>query len=251
MINRVVSIIASVAIHAAVLWLYKPKNSDIPLAAGDPAGESVDVDLVEPGAAPEPLPAVEEMPPEPVPPEPVPPQPEPEEVTPPEPTPPPEPMPEPKPELPPPPPDAIPEPTPKPVEQPKPKPKPVAKPAPRPAVQPARAAPTPGGTTAAGAIPGSNAGSADGSRARYKNKVKPTYPPSLKKSGSQGRVQVVVVVSASGKPISARISRSSGNPLFDQAALAAARASDFYPKKNLGVAVEDTVLIPYNFAVTD
>ena len=89
------------------------------------------------------------------------------------------------------------------------------------------------------------------SRARYKNKVKPTYPPSLKKTGSEGRVQILVVVSASGRPISARVSSSSGNSLFDQAALAAARASDFYPKKTLGVAVQDTVLIPYKFAITD
>ena len=248
MINRIASVIASVAIHAAVLWLYKPGDNNIPLAAGEPAGESVDVDLVEPGAAPEPAPAVEEMPPEPVPPELVP-----EEVTPPEPTPPPEPMPEPTPEPTPPPPDAIPEPTPpapRPIEQPKPKPKPVAKPAPRPPPQTPRTGPV-GGPVSAGAVAGSNAGSNDESHARYKHKVKVTYPPSLKKSGIQGRVDVVVLVSASGKTISAKVSRTSGKPLFDQAALAAARATEFYPKKTLGRAVEDTVLILYDFVLND
>ena len=249
MINRAASLVASVAIHAAVLWWYKPSDNNIPLAAGEPTGESVDVELVEPGAPLEPAPEAQETPPEPTPPEPVP-----EQVTPPEPTPPPEPMPEPMPEPPPPPPDAIPEPTRAPIEQPRPKPKPVARPAPRPAAQPSRTGPPKpvGGAVAAGAVPGSRAGSADGhSRADFKRRVKPIYPPSLKKSGAQARVEVEVVVSPSGKPISARVSQSSGNPLFDQAALTAARSTEFTPGKSLGVPVQDTVRIPYTFRVTD
>jgi TonB family protein len=64
-------------------------------------------------------------------------------------------------------------------------------------------------------------------------------------------VKVLVVVSAQGRPISVHVTQSSGNALFDQAAVTAARASDFYPKKSFGVAVEDTVVIPYSFSATD
>jgi protein TonB len=244
MINRAVSFVASIAVHACVLWLYKPGDNNIPLAAGEMPGESVEVELVDAGAPLEPPPVVE------TPPEPTPPEPQEKEVTPPDPTPPPEP----KPELPPPPPDAIPEPTPAPVEPPKPKPKPVAKPAPRPAAQPPKSGPVRpiAGAVSAGAVPGSSAGSADGdSVPRYKNKVKPVYPPSLRRSGSRGRVVITAVISAQGRTISARVTESSGNPLFEQAALAAARASEFYPKKTLGVAVEGVVIIPYEFAVSN
>ena len=60
-------------------------------------------------------------------------------------------------------------------------------------------------------------------------------------------MELVVVVSAQGRTLSARVSQSSGNALFDQAALTAARATEFNPKKSLGVAVEDTVRIRYEF----
>ena len=92
MINRAASLclVASVAIHACVLWWYKPSDNDIPLVAGDPAGETVEVDLVDAGGPLDPPTTTEDMPPEPPPPEPLP-----AEVKPPEPTPPPEPMPEP------------------------------------------------------------------------------------------------------------------------------------------------------------
>lgn len=241
--GRITSIVLSVALHAGVLWWYKPQDSDVPLAAGDPAGESVEVDLVDPGpiadavAPQEPLP--EPLPEEP-PPEPMPPEPEPEPVA------------EPPP---PPPPDAMEEPAP--VEPPKPQPTPKPRPAVKPAIKPppvqsartgtARAASSP---MPAGFVPGASAGGAVGeSRARYKHRVKPAYPESLRRTGASGRVSIVVVVSPQGRPISARVSQSSGNALFDQAALTAARSSEFYPKKAMGVPVQDTVLIPYRFEI--
>ncbi len=239
-ISRAACVIVSVALHAGLLWWVKPHNDAIPLAGGEPTGAKVDVDLVDPGPLQEATPPPEETPP-PEPPQPEPPPPEPA---------PPEPVPPPMPEPPPPPPDAIEEPTPAPVtEPPKPKPQPKSMPRPatpqRPRSGPAQASTAP---TTAGNAPGASAGSATGeARARFKNKVTPVYPASLRRSGIIGRVMVVATVGPQGRAISVRISRSSGNALFDQAALSATRASEFYPKKTLGVAVEDTVSIPYSF----
>lgn len=225
---RLASFAAALALHSYVLWFWKTDDGDVPLAVG----EQVDVELVE-ASAPED--AVE------TPPEPTPPDPEPV---------PPEPMPEPEPEPPPPPPDAIADPIPEP--EPEPKPKPAPKPAPKPVAKPApKVGPPPQASPAmAGSSGGAASGSAKGSsRAEFKYKAEPIYPVSLKRMKIQGKVEVTVVVSDSGRAVSARVSKPSGYAEFDQECIRAALRTTFEPKKVMGVAVQDTVRIPYNFVI--
>lgn len=85
-----------------------------------------------------------------------------------------------------------------------------------PTAAPATAAPRPAGPV--------NVTDAD-----FRSKVQPEYPELAKQQGIQGTAVVMVTISASGALVSAKIYQSSGNPLLDNAALKAARASTFKP----------------------
>jgi TonB family protein len=61
----------------------------------------------------------------------------------------------------------------------------------------------------------------------FKNRVIPEYPELVKEQGIQGTAVVEVTIAPSGALLSAKIYQSSGNPLLDNAALKAARASTF------------------------
>ena len=74
---------------------------------------------------------------------------------------------------------------------------------------------------------------------------KPPYPAAARAVRAKGQVRVSVVISKTGKVISA--SASSGHPLLKRAALAAARRAKFRPTKLSGQPVEVTGVIVYNF----
>ena len=78
--------------------------------------------------------------------------------------------------------------------------------------------------------------------ADFRNKVQPEYPELAKQQGIQGTAVVMVTISASGALVSAKIYQSSGNPLLDNAALRAARASTFKPPS-----LQSDYLIDYVF----
>jgi protein TonB len=237
--TRLIAFIAAVALHLYLFWFGGFSGNHDSLAAGDPLGDPVMVELVEESGPPE---AVEAPPEEVMPPEP--------EPTPESPPPEPEPMPEPEPEPPPPTPDAMQEPVPEP---PKPKPTPAPKPAvKKPAAAKPSAKPGPPQEASSSAAAG-NAGSAssgsssDAAHASYRRKVKPVYPPTLRNSGIITQVKVVVTINSQGKLVSARVSQSGGNALFDESALRASYAAEYNPRLDKGVPVDDTVTLRFRF----
>jgi len=225
---------AAIGLHAAVLFgLRLGAPTFISDAASGP--DATEVALVESAAeenAAEP-PATEPSAPDPPAPTPLPP----------EPTPPP-----------PPPPDAIPEPAPEPAkaEPPRPLSKPAPKPIaakPAPASKPSTSVPasqlgSPNGIPGA---PSGKPGPGDNGHATWRNKVRPTYPEAARAARLTGSVQIQVNVNALGQPVGVRLVRSSGVPSLDEAALRAARASSFNPKRLAGIPLPDTIIVPITF----
>jgi len=238
--ERLLSALAALGLHAFVLWGWKPSPPSMVVSEGPPDHSEVQVELV--AAAPAEEPPAPETPETPVLPEPPVPEPPPPPDTPP----PPPPTPEP-------PPMAEPIPAPEPPPEPKPKPKPPAKAAPKPVAPraPRPAAPVSAGPTTAGVPTGAATGptSSGGGNARFKRRVKPEYPPSAKQARLSGRVVVLINLNALGQPISARVSESSGVPAFDEAAVRAARSSEFYPKTVAGIPMPSEVTAPYRFSL--
>jgi periplasmic protein TonB len=74
----------------------------------------------------------------------------------------------------------------------------------------------------------------------------PAYPPAAVASGIAGKVRVEIAVDEHGRVVSARILQGLG-PGFDEAALAAARASTFEPALRCGRPSVSTFKIAYSF----
>ena len=230
--SRAGYLVLAVAVHAGVLWGVHFGPPAFISSQEEPV-EAIEVGLVESADfTPEP-PAPGAPVPEPAPPEP------------PAPT-------------PPPPKDAIPERIPTPEapkpEAPRPKPKPIPRPpsAPRPSA-PAATAPSTGGSRSGNPGPATagKPGRGDAAHASWRNRVRPSYPAAARTAGHAGRVLIIVQVNALGRATGARIYQTSGFASLDQAALAAARASTYNPKKIAGVPLPDTITIPYTFRLED
>ncbi len=235
--------LAALGLHAAVIfgWPQKPVVMEQVEFAVEEADSSVEVSLVAALPAEEP---VAEVPPEPMPVAPPPPVPEPI----PEPVPEPPPVVEKPPEMTVPAPEPAPKPTPRPQVQPKPKaPKP---PAPKPA--PAARASGDGSS----AIPGNDAttarasAGAKGAKPGYLRNPHPSYPEDARAAGHQGTVMLFVKVSAEGRVLAVRVSKSSGHPSLDERARSTVAARwMFKPAKAGGVAVSSEVIIPIRFTL--
>jgi TonB family protein len=76
--------------------------------------------------------------------------------------------------------------------------------------------------------------------------VQPEYPEEARKAGLEGRVIVVAVVDENGDVIEASIYRSD-NPIFNEAALEAAKKMKFKPGRQKDTPVKVKVLIPFLF----
>jgi len=76
---------------------------------------------------------------------------------------------------------------------------------------------------------------------------KPEYPELARKAGIEGKVIVEAIVDTDGSVIGAKIFKSSGNPMLDEAAIAAARRSKFTPAKQRDMFVRVRVNIPFDF----
>ena len=224
-------LLAAAALHGAALWGFHFGPPAFIADENDP-GDSMEVGLVESAEASQAT--AETTPEEPLAPEPPP--------TPPE--------PEPTPEIPPPPADAIAEPESMP-EPPKATPPPAQKPKPK-AASRTLAAPK-GGPSNARAVTATagtgtgTAGAGDAAHATWRNRVKPAYPSAARTAGQAGNVLLMVNINALGQCTGANVYKSSGYPSLDQAALAAARASSFHPRRVAGVPLADTISIPYRF----
>jgi protein TonB len=79
--------------------------------------------------------------------------------------------------------------------------------------------------------------------------VQPEYPEVARKAGLEGRVIVAAVVDEKGNVIQAYI-HSSTNPIFNEAALEAAKKMKFKPARQKDIAVKVKVLIPFVFRLT-
>ncbi|MEO0195708.1 MAG: energy transducer TonB [candidate division WOR-3 bacterium] len=79
--------------------------------------------------------------------------------------------------------------------------------------------------------------------------VQPQYPEVARKAGLEGRVIVTAVVDENGNVIQATI-HSSTNPIFNEAALEAAKKMKFKPARQKDIAVKVKVLIPFVFKLT-
>jgi protein TonB len=171
----------------------------------------------------------------------------PQPPTPPEPPPKPEPVPPPKPE---PDPVPLPEPAPKPLEQPPP-PTPKPKPQPTPEKKSSSPATKPAAASAsrAGAAPGTAGGSGDGkdSRPSYLEKPAPKYPAESVAAREHGKVELSVEISATGRPESVKLEKSSGYERLDRAAIEAVRRWRFNPAIRNGQPVPTRVNIPVLF----
>ena len=75
--------------------------------------------------------------------------------------------------------------------------------------------------------------------------VQPQYPPMARTAHVAGQVSVQVLIDENGNVVSAHA--SSGHPLLQAAAVAAARASKFTPTKLSGQPVKVNGVIIYNF----
>ncbi len=88
--------------------------------------------------------------------------------------------------------------------------------------------------------------------ASYLISPKVTYPPLARRSGQEGSVVLTAVVDPNGKVRHARVERSSGHAILDEAAIAAALDATFVPAKNSeGKAIASTYKIPFNFKLSD
>ena len=106
-------------------------------------------------------------------------------------------------------------------------------------------------TTGAAAASSGKPGPGDSARATWRNRVRPNYPESAKRAGQSGSVQIQLSVNALGQPTGGRVLRGSGLPALDAAALRAALASSFKPKRLAGIPLPDTVIVPYSFRLDD
>ena len=76
--------------------------------------------------------------------------------------------------------------------------------------------------------------------------VQPEYPEVARKAGLEGRVIVAAIVDENGNVIQATI-HSSTNPIFNEAALEAAKKMKFKPARQKDIPVKVKVLIPFVF----
>jgi len=83
--------------------------------------------------------------------------------------------------------------------------------------------------------------------AAYLGNTEAKYPLSARRNGDEGKVMLLVKVSAEGVPVKVDVLQSSGFPALDRAALDAVRAWRFVPARQSGKAVEGEVRVPVVF----
>jgi protein TonB len=84
-------------------------------------------------------------------------------------------------------------------------------------------------------------------RAGYLRNPEPPYPTTSRRLGEEGTVQLRVVVSAEGHPVTVDVHRSSGHPRLDEAAATAVRAWRFVPARRGDTPIEAAVIVPIVF----
>jgi len=83
--------------------------------------------------------------------------------------------------------------------------------------------------------------------ASWSKRPPPYYPYEARKRGVEGTAHVRVSIDSSGRIVAARISKSSGDQLLDQAAMASVRKGVLNPARRGGRAVSSEMLVPFEF----
>uniref|UniRef100_A0A7V1EHL8 Energy transducer TonB n=1 Tax=candidate division WOR-3 bacterium TaxID=2052148 RepID=A0A7V1EHL8_UNCW3 len=79
----------------------------------------------------------------------------------------------------------------------------------------------------------------------------PVYPPLAAKAGIEGKVVVKMLVDIDGGVIAVEVIKSSGNPMLDDSAIAAAKQSKFTPAKQRDKLVRVWVVRQIEFKLAD
>lgn len=79
----------------------------------------------------------------------------------------------------------------------------------------------------------------------------PRYPYLARRRGQEGRVVLLVQVSAAGDAVAVRLRESSGHRLLDEAAVEAVKTWRFIPANRAGQAVSGSVAVPVSFRLED
>jgi protein TonB len=85
--------------------------------------------------------------------------------------------------------------------------------------------------------------------ADYLHNPKPVYPPLSRRQGEEGKVLLKVRVSAKGEALEVAVSKSSGFPRLDNAAIDAVTRWRFVPAKRGDETVDSSVVVPITFAL--
>lgn len=83
--------------------------------------------------------------------------------------------------------------------------------------------------------------------ADYLKNPAPPYPPAARRMGEEGKVILLVLVSAQGAAESIEVKTASGSPRLDEAAVNTVKHWKFIPAKRGDSAVQSTVLVPIYF----
>lgn len=87
---------------------------------------------------------------------------------------------------------------------------------------------------------------------KFVKRIEPKYPPQARESGISGTILVQVLVDKKGKVADARIYKDSGtNVGLEEAAIKAAKASEFTPAISDGQPIAVWIIYPYNFLTKD
>lgn len=95
--------------------------------------------------------------------------------------------------------------------------------------------------------PGGDSGPVEISQPSYRRYVQPKYPSRAVRSGHQGLVVVDLEIDPDGRATRVTVERSSGFPLLDNAAIAAARQARYHPALQDGRNVSSRASARYRF----
>lgn len=84
-------------------------------------------------------------------------------------------------------------------------------------------------------------------RANYAHNPKPRYPTIAKRRGWEGKVLLLVKVSAEGLSDSVKVKKSSGHEMLDDAAIEAVKKWRFIPAKRGNTPVASLIIVPIVF----
>ncbi len=248
--DSVAGFVAAALFHALLLFGFRLQSPARPLALSDDP-PPVDVSIVDSAPAPPgPVAAAPSRPPEPAP------TPVPTPASEPQPTPEPteqQPMPETETPSPPPAPTtnkAIAEVTPV-LEHPKPMPRSAARKHSFPHSASGSAAELSGITAGHGLLAHGVSGGENSTRARYLSNPDPDYPAQERQAHHEGLVHLSVEVGPDGRASDVSVTRSSGFPQLDAAAVRAVRRWTFEPARTAGLPISSRVEVPVRFSLAN